>query len=114
MELVGYKTSRKEIHNIYHSVYLLRRPPGLPPCEDQWRRRAIHNILSSLTSQLHQCGYPATTGDGQESKEEWLPRTNRRESYEEVLRVAHQRVLETAEVLEGDIKRLSQGIRDAP
>ena len=114
MELVGYWTSCKEICNIYCSVYLLRRPPGLPPCEDQWRRRAIHNILSSLTSQLHWHGHPAANGEGQESKEEWLPRPNRRELYEEVLRVACQRALETAEVLQSDIERLSWGIRDPP
>ena len=99
MELMGYQTSHKEICDIYHSVYLLRRPPGLPPCEDQQRRRAIHNILSSLPSWLHQCGYPTTTGEGQESKGEWLPGPNRREPYQEVLRVACQRVLETVEVL---------------
>ena len=92
----------------------LRRPPGLPPCEDQWRRRAICDILSSLTSQLHQHGYPAATGEDQESKEEWLPRPSRRELYEEVLRVVHQRALETAEVLWGDIERLSWGMGDAP
>ena len=99
MELVGYRTSHKEIRNIYHSVYLLRRPLGPPPCGDQWRRTGIHDILSSLTSQFHWHGFPAATGEGQESKEEWLPRPSRRESYEEVLRVAHQRALETTEVL---------------
>ena len=114
MELVGYQTSLKEIWDIYHSVYLLRRSLGLSPCGDQWRRGAIFDILSSLTSQLHQHGYPATAGDGQESKEEWLPRPSRRESYEEVFRVACQRALETAEVLQGDIERLSRGMRDAP
>ena len=32
MELVGYRTSRKEMRDIYHSVYLLRRTPGTPSC----------------------------------------------------------------------------------
>ena len=32
MELVGYWTSHKEIYDIYHIAYLLRRSPGLPPC----------------------------------------------------------------------------------
>ena len=32
MELVGYQTSRKEIRDVYHSVYLLRRPLGSPSC----------------------------------------------------------------------------------
>ena len=58
--------------------------------------------------------YPATTGEAQGPKDEWLPRLSRRESYEEALKVAHQRVLETAEVLRSDIERLSQGMRDVP
>ena len=114
MELVGYQTSCKEIWDIYHSVYLLRRSPGLPPCGAQWRGRVICNILSSLTSWLHRQGYPATTGEGQGSKNEWLPRLSRRESYEEALKAACQRALETAEVLRSDIERLSQGMRDVP
>ena len=114
MELVGYWTSHKEIWDIYHSAYLLRRSPDLPPCGTQQRGRVICNILSSLTSQLHRRGYPATTGEGQGSKNEWLPRLSRRESYEEALKAAHQWVLETAAVLRSDIERLSQGIRDIP
>ena len=35
MELVGYWTSCKEIRDIYHSVYLFRRSPGLLPCGAQ-------------------------------------------------------------------------------
>ena len=114
MELVGYQTSCKEIWHICHSVYLLRRSPGLPPCGAQWRGRAICNILSSLTSQLHQQVYPAGTGEAQGPKDEWLPRLSRRELYEEALKAAHQRPVETAEVLRRDIERLSQGMRDVP
>ena len=44
MKLVGYK----EIRDLYHSVYLLRRPPGPLLCGPQQRREAIHDILSSL------------------------------------------------------------------
>ena len=107
MEQVGYWTSHKEIWDIYHSVYLLRRSPVLPPCGTQWRGRVIHDILSSLTIWLHRQGYPATTREGQGSKDEWLPRFGRRESYEQALKVACQRVLETAEVLRSHIERLS-------
>ena len=114
MELVGYQTSHKEIWDIYHSVYLLRRSPGLPPCGAQQRGRVIHDILSSLTSQLHRWGYPAATREGWGSKNEWLPRLSRRESYEEALKVACQRVLETVAVLKSDIERLSWGMRDIP
>ena len=55
---MGYWTSHKEIQDIYHSVYLLRRSPGLPPCGSQQRREVIHDILSCLRSWLHQQVYP--------------------------------------------------------
>ena len=58
MELVGYQTSRKEMRDIYHSVYLLRRSPGSPSCGEQQRRRAIQDILSSLTVQLQRQIHP--------------------------------------------------------
>ena len=93
MELVEYHTSCKEIWDIYHSVYLLRRSLGLLPCGAQQRGRAIHNILSSLTSWLHQWVYPAATGDAWGYRDEWLPRLSRRELYEEALKAACQRVL---------------------
>ena len=114
MELVGYQTSHKEIWDIYHSVYLLRRSPGLPPCGAQQRGRVICDILSSLTSRLHRWGYPAATGEGWRSKDKWLPRPSRRVSYEEALKAAYQRALEMANVLRSDIERLSQGMRDVP
>ena len=114
MELVGYWTSHKEIWDIYHSVYWLRRSPGLPPCGAQQRGRVIHDILSSLTSQLHRQGYSATTGENWGYKNEWVPRLSRRESYEEALKVACQRKMETDEVLRSDIERLSWGMSDVP
>ena len=116
MELVGYWTSHKEIWDIYHSFYLLSRSPGLPHCGSQ-QRRAIHDILSSLRSQLHQWVYPATAREAQGPMDEFLSRLSRRDSYEETLweiREACQRVLETAEVLRSDNERLSRGMRDAP
>ena len=114
MELVGYQTSHKEIQDIYHSVYLLRMSPGLPPCGAQQRGRVVPHILSSLTSWLHWQVYPAAAREGQRSKDEWLPRFSKRESYEEALRAACKRSLETTEVLRNNIERLSQGMRDVP
>ena len=111
MEPVGYQTSCKEIWDIYHSVYLLRRAPGLPPCGPQQRGRAICDILSSLTSQLHWWVYPATAREAQRPMDKCLSRLSRRESDEEALKVACQRALETTEVLRSDIERLSQGMR---
>ena len=118
MELVRYQTSHKEIQDIYHSVYLLRRSPGLPPCGSQQRREAIHDILSSLRSQLHQWVYPTAAKEISGPVDEHQSRPKRREDlHEEALweaRVAHQRVFEAAQVLKSNIERLSWGKRDVP
>ena len=59
----------------------------------------------------HMRGYPATTGEGSEPEEE-QPRLHRWEMYEEALRVACKRVLDTAEAHQGDMERLSWRTRD--
>ena len=102
MELVGYRTSRKEMRDIYHSVYLLRRTPETPSC-GEWERRVIHDILASLTVWLQRWTQPATT-------KEWA-RMNQEGSYKVALQVAHHGALETAEALCGDLKRLESGRR---
>ena len=106
MELVGYWTSGKEIWDVYQSVYLLQRLPGIPSCGEQIRKRTIRDILSSLKDhvQRHE--------ENLEPWGEWRPRPNRWELYEEALRVACKRVLDTAEALQGDIERLSLGQRN--
>ena len=109
---MGYWTSHKEIWDIYQSVYLLWRPPGLPSCGDWLRRRTIWDILSSLKDWLHRHRYPATAGEDLKPQEEWWSRPNIWEPYEEALRVAHQRALDTAKALQGNIERLSQRARD--
>ena len=110
MELVGYHTSQKEIRNVYQSIYLLWRAPGLPPCRAQLRRKAIQDILSSLKGQLLRHGCSATTADWEPQDEQVRP--NQWGSYEEALGVACQRALDTAEALMSDIERLSQRRRD--
>ena len=117
MKLLGYQTSHKEIRDLYHSVYLLRRSPGPLPCGPQKRREAIWDILSSLRSCLHQWVYPVTAKeDTQGAVNESQSRPMGREDpHEEALweaREAFQRALEAAQVLETDIERLSQGLRD--
>ena len=109
MKLVGYRTSRKEIGDLYHSVYLMRRSPDPLPCRLQQRREAIHDILSSLRNHLHWWVYPiAAKEDTQGPVNEFLSRPRGREDpHEEALweaRVACQRVLEAAKVLESDIE----------
>ena len=117
MKLVGYWTSHKEIRDLYHSVYLLRRSPGPPPCGPQQRKEAIQDILSSLRNCLHRWVYPTTSeGDAQGAATESQSRSRRRKDpHEEALweaRVAHQRALVATQVLESNIERLSQGLRD--
>ena len=114
---MGYQTPHKEIWDLYHSVYLLRRSPGLPPCGPQQRREAIHDILSSLRNQLHQRVYPiAAKEDTRGPVDELQSRPRRRGNlHEEALqeaRTACQRVLEAVQVLKSDIERLSQRMRD--
>ena len=64
--------SWKEMRDIYHSIYLLRRSLGSPSCGEQQRRRTIQDILSSLTDQLQRQTYPTTTGDLGPQGGEWV------------------------------------------
>ena len=91
---------------------------GPPSCGPQQRRKLIQDILSSLRSHLHQGVYPVSIEeDTREAVNESQSRPRgRRDPHEEALweaRVACQRALEAAQVLEIDIERLSQGMRDA-
>ena len=103
MELVGYQMSRKEMWDIYHSVYLLRRTPGSPSCGEWERRRVIHDILASLTVQLQRQTQPIATA-------EW-DRMGQEGSYKVALRAAHHRALKTAKALCSDLDRLESGRR---
>ena len=58
IQLVGYQTSWKEILDLYHEEYLLRRPLGLLTCRPWLREEAIQDILSSLMSHLQRWGAP--------------------------------------------------------
>ena len=111
MELVGYRTSQKEMTDIYHSVYLLRGSPGFPSCGEQQRRRTIQDILSSLTDQLHRQAYPTTTGDP-DLQEGGCVTLDQQEPYEVALWAAHQRALDTAKALQTDLERLSREQRE--
>ena len=113
IKLVGYQTSHKEIRDLYHIIYLLRRLPGPPPCGPWQRKEAIWDILSFLRNWLHRWGYPATSKeDAPEPAAEPQSRPRRRENlHGEALweaREAHQWALKVAYALESDIERLSQ------
>ena len=72
MELVGYRMSRREIRNMYHSVYLLQRSLGSPSCRESRRRRAIHDILSSLQTQLQRQTYSSEAKELGAHGGEWV------------------------------------------
>ena len=120
---VAYPTSQKEIRDLYHEVYLLRRLPCSLPCRPQWSEEAIQDILSSLRSHLHRWGHchagGGPTGGCHDYPQpihqpEYQCRFQRREDlHNEALqeaREAHQQVLEAACMLELNIERLSQGV----
>ena len=50
--LIGYHTSRKELRDVYYSIYNLNRVLGFPSCGKVKRMRAIREILSSLQKRL--------------------------------------------------------------
>ena len=111
MELVGYRTSRQEMWDVYHSVYLLQRCPGSPSCGALRRRRAIQDILSSLQARVQRQTYSAKIeGPGAHGGKK--VGTEPPQSYEAVLRAAHQKALETAEALCNDLERLNDEHRE--
>ena len=114
MKLMGYQTSHKEIPDIYHSVYLLKRSPGPLPCRLQKIREAIHDILFFLRSWLHWRVYPiAAKEDTWGPVDEPQSRSRRRgDSPEEALweaRTACQRALEATQVLKAILRDWARG-----
>ena len=105
MWLIGYRTSRREMREVYHSVYLLNRSLGFPSCGEVRRRRAIQDILSSLETWQQRWTYAAETQDLGTCGREW--ESDMPHSYEAALRAAHQKPLETAEALQSDLNRLN-------
>ena len=111
MELVGYRTSRQEMWDIYHSVYLLQRCPGSPSCRASRRRRAIQDILSSLQAQVQRQTYSTETkGPGAHGGKR--VGTKPLQSYEVALWAACQKALETVEALHDDLERLDNEHRE--
>ena len=103
MELVGYQTSRQEMQDIYHSIYLLWRCPGSPSCRVLRRRRAIHDILSSLQAWVQRQTYSAET-EGPGAHGGKRVGTKPLQSYEVALWAACQKVLDTTKALCNDLE----------
>ena len=108
LHLVGYHTSRREMRDVYHSMYLLNRAPGFPSCGEAKRRRAIQEILSSLQERLWR-QTSSTDGDALGSERESAPQT-----YEAALQIACQKIVETATALQSNLDRLDNELRGRP
>ena len=107
LHLIGYHTSRKELRDMYHSMYLLNRAPGFPSCGEVKRRRAIQEILCSLWDRLQRQTSPTEAGDAPGNKRESAPP----QKYEAALQVAHWKVVETTAALQSDLDRLDNELR---
>ena len=103
--------SRREIRNVCHSVYLLRRSLGSPSCGESRRRRAIQDILSSLQTQLQRQTYSAEAKDLGAQGGEWVG-SDPPQSYEAALWATCQKALETAKALQDDLERLNNECRE--
>ena len=54
IQVVGYWTSREEIGDLYHQVYMLKRLSRPPLCEPKRAQEVMRDILSSLKDCLRQ------------------------------------------------------------
>ena len=52
--MVGFRTTREEIQEIYNEVYQLKRLPGLPPYGPEWMDALGWEICASLEEWMWQ------------------------------------------------------------
>ena len=120
IQLVGYQMSSKEIGDLYHQVYMLKRLPRPPPCGPERAQKITKDIMSSLKDCLRQKEVEQAGGGGEPESASTCPpqlcdwaswRGRQDTSGEQELteaREAHWWVLAAAAALEECIKRLSQ------
>ena len=108
--MIGYHTSRKELRDVYHSVYLLNRALGSPSCGEVRWKRAILEILSLLQERLQRWTSSANAEDALENKMGLasLP------TYEAAPQDVHCKVMETTASLQNDLDRLDNEMRGRP
>ena len=106
LHLIGYHTSRKELRDVYHSVYLLNRALGSPSCGEVKQKRAIWEILSLLQERLRRWMSSANAEDTLRTKWVWpLHQCMRRPCRKFAI------VMETTASLQNDLDRLDNGMR---
>ena len=92
LHIIGYHTSRKELRDVYHSVYLLNRPLGSPSCGEVKQKRAIQEILSLLWERLQRQTSSADAEDAPKNKMGLASSP----TYEAALQEVCHKVMETA------------------
>ena len=105
--LIGYHTSRKELRDVYYSIYSLNRAPGFPSCGKVKRMRAIWEILSLLQERLQRQTPSTEAKDIPEHKMGSIPLP----TYEAALQDVHCKVIQTAASLQDDLNRLDNELQ---
>ena len=110
LHMIGYHTSRKELRDIYHSVYLLNRALGSPSCGEVRWKRAIWEIHSLLQERLQRQTSSANAEDAPGNKMGLAPLP----MYEAALQDVHRKVMETTASLQNNLDRLDSEMRGKP
>ena len=108
LHIIGYHTSRKELRDVYHSVYLLNRAPGSPSCGEVKQKRAIWEILSLLQERLWRWTFLCT--DAKDAPENKMGLASS-PTYEVALWEVCHKVVETTASLQNDLDRLNNEMR---
>ena len=120
IQLVEFWTSREEIGELFHQVFMLKRLPGPPSCGPKWAQEATRDILSSLKDHLRWRRGDYLAGSGglepasthQSYSWDGASQRERQDTSGEwelaEAREAHWQALAAASILEERIERLSQ------
>ena len=116
IQLVGFQTSREEIRELFHQVFMLKRLPRPLPCGPKWAQDIPRDILSSLKDCLWQRRGDSLEGSiGLEPSSACLSHSQNRTSWRErqgmfgkhelaEAKEAHQWALAAASILEERIE----------
>ena len=66
IQVVGFKTTQREIWEIFNDVYHPKGLPGPPLCSLEWAEELAQEIMTSLKEHLWQRWDPTLLGGGQE------------------------------------------------
>ena len=107
LHLIDYHTSRKELRDVYYSIYNLNRVSGFPSCGKVKRVKVIWEILSSLQERLQRWAPSAEAKVAPENEMDLVHPP----AYEVALQDVHCKVTQTAASLQDDLDRLDSKLR---